>query len=79
MVKIREDADQAVLAEKLAQKALPKKPRAKPASHYKNINIPFTEDDYKRLVQAAALADRKPTDFIKKAIKHAIDAQLAKH
>lgn len=86
MVKIREpkpaalpEADRAATAEKFGNDALPKKPRAKPASHYKNINIPFTEDDYKRLVQAAALADRKPTDFIKKAIKHAIDAQLGKH
>lgn len=86
MVKIREpkqaslpEVDQATKAEKFGDDALPKKPRAKPASHYKNINIPFTEDDYKRLVEAAALADRKPTDFIKKAIKRAVDDQLKKH
>lgn len=86
MVKIREprkpelaDAEKAAKAEKFGNDALPKSPRIKPAGHYKSINIPFTEDDYKRLVEAAALADRKPTDFIKKAIKRAVDDQLKKH
>lgn len=86
MVNIREpkktalsEAEKNALAEKLGDDALPKKTRKKPESHYRNINIPFTEDDYKRLVEAAALADRKHTDFIKKAIKRAVDDQLAKH
>lgn len=86
MVKIREpkqaglqEADKAAKAEKFGDDASPKKPRTKPATQYKSINIPFTEDDYKRLVEAAALADRKPTDFIKKAIKRAVDAQLKQH
>lgn len=83
MVKIREtkpaalpDVEKAAKAESFGDGAVPKKPRTKPSTHFKSINIPFTESDYNRLVEAAAKADRKPTDFIKKAIKRAVDEQL---
>lgn len=80
MVKLRDnmptelsDTDVAAKIERFGNDALPKKTRRKPASHYKNINIPFTEDDYYRLVAAATKLDRTPTNFIKKAIKKAVE------
>lgn len=84
MVKIREpnqpalsEAEKAMKAEKWGNEAIPKVPRNKP---YKSINIPFnTESDYQRLIQAAAADNRKPTDFMKTAIKVAIDKQLIQH
>jgi hypothetical protein len=84
MVKIREpnpsalsDAEKAAKAEKWGNEAIPKVPRAKP---YKSINIPFnTEADYQRLIKAAQASNRKPTDFMKAAIKSAIDKHLIQH
>jgi len=56
--------------------ALPKQKRTPP---YKAINIPFkTEADYLQLVEAARKDNRKPTDFIKAAIKTAIYAKIRK-
>ncbi len=80
MVKIREPAslDTAALAEKFGNDALPKPKRTKPANQFKSINIPFTEEEYNRLIKAAAKADRKPTDFIKKAIKKSTEETLRK-
>ncbi len=77
MVKIREPAslDTAALAEKFGNAANPKQKRTKP---YKAINIPFTQEAHDRLLKAAAKADRSPTDFIKKAIRDAVDSQLRK-
>lgn len=75
MVKIR-DSETDAKAEKFGNDALPKPKRTKPASHFKSINIPFTEDDYNRLIKAAAKANRKPTDFIKKAIKQSTETVL---
>ena len=85
MVKIREpqkpsqpqkaalsESEKAVKAESFGNEAIPKKPRTKP---YKAINIPFTEADYLRLVAAAQSDNRKPTDFMKAAIKRAIEKQ----
>jgi hypothetical protein len=86
MVKLRDnmptelfDADKAAKIERFGNDALPKKSRSKPANHYRSINIPFTEDDYHRMVAAATKADRKPTDFIKKAIKQAVESVLIQH
>ena len=88
MVKVREpqqpsqpkkaalsETEKAAKAESFGNEAIPKLPRAKP---YKAINIPFkTEADYLRLVAAAQRDKRKPTDFIKAAIKGAIEKQEA--
>jgi hypothetical protein len=70
------EAEKAAKSESFGNEAIPKKKRVK--THYKAINIPFnTEADYLRLVAAAQKANRKPTDFIKAAIKVAIDRQEA--
>lgn len=82
MVKIREpkqaaltEAEKAAKAEALGNAALPKQKRTE---YYKAINIPFkTEADYLRLVAAAQSDNRKPTDFIKAAIKSAIEKREA--
>lgn len=78
MVKIREiasnEAELAAKAEKWGNEAIPKPPRRKP---YKAITVPFkTEQEYGQFIAAAKAADRKPTDFLKAAIKHAIRQQL---
>jgi len=50
----------------------------KPSNWYKSINIPFTEEDYNRLIKAAEIADRKPTEFMKKAIRDTVAKTIKK-
>jgi len=75
---VKAEADKAAKAEQFGNDALTKKPRSKPANQFKSINIPFTEDGYNKLVEAATKAERKPTDFIKRAIQKAVEAELRK-
>ena len=70
------DAEKAAKADLFGSEAIPKPPRKKPESHYKRITIPFDEKTYNALVEAAAKADRLPTNFIKQAIKKAIKQGL---
>jgi len=53
-----------------------KKPYKRPSNHYKTITIPFDEPTYNALLVASKKADRKPTDFIKRAINKAIKTGL---
>jgi hypothetical protein len=80
MVKLRDlDTEIAAKVEQFGNDAVPKKSRAKPKRHYKSINIPFTEHDYNRLVAAADQVGRRPTDFIKTAIKQTVNEVLSRH
>lgn len=68
------EAEKAAKAESFGNEAIPKKKREK--THFKAFNIPInTEADYLRLVEAAKRDKRNPTDFIKAAIKVAIERQ----
>lgn len=53
-----------------------RKPYKRPSNHYKTITIPFDEPTYNALLVASKKANRKPTDFIKQAIKKAIKPGL---